>query len=116
MKNKSASTEEFSIVSVGTSLKGDLVSNGNIRIDGTVEGNITSAASIVVGSTGKITGEVKGYTINIGGEIVGSVICKEKLILEVNSKLIGDLITKSLVVQEGAVFEGRSKMVNNNVD
>lgn len=110
MKNSSIGKDEVTIISAGVLIEGKVSTNGNIRIDGTVTGDIFAEGNITVGETGEINGEINGEMINIGGNVNGSVNAKEKLTLETKSHLKGDLVTKILVIEAGAAFEGRSSM------
>lgn len=110
MKNVQTDKDSITIISAGAVIEGKLTSNGNIRIDGIINGNIDAHGNITVGEHGEINGEVKGKTITLGGKVFGSINASEKVLLEAKSILKGDLITKILVVEEGAVFDGTSKM------
>ncbi len=112
MKTKSngSSMEEVTIISSGVVIEGKVTSNGNVRVDGVVKGDITAQGNLTVGEHGSIQGQLTGDTVSIGGKVDGTVNAKEKLVLESKSVLKGDLITKILVVEAGAIFEGRSSM------
>jgi len=110
LKNVQTDKDSITIISAGAVIEGKLTSNGNIRIDGIINGNIDAHGNITVGEHGEINGEVKGKTITLGGKVFGSINASEKVLLEAKSILKGDLITKILVVEEGAVFDGTSKM------
>lgn len=112
MKTKSngSSMEEVTIISSGVVIEGKVTSNGNVRVDGVVKGDINAQGNLTVGEHGSIEGQLTGDTVSIGGKVDGTVNAKEKLVLESKSVLKGDLITKILVVEAGAVFEGRSSM------
>ncbi|GIK21022.1 MAG: polymer-forming cytoskeletal protein [Ignavibacteriota bacterium] len=116
MKTKSigSSMEEVTIISSGVVIDGKVTSNGNVRVDGSVKGDITAQGNLTVGEHGTITGQLTGETVSIGGKVEGTVNAKEKLVLEAKAVLKGDLITKILVVEAGAVFEGRSSMGSNS--
>jgi cytoskeletal protein CcmA (bactofilin family) len=105
--------EEVTIISSGVVIEGKVSSNGNVRVDGTVKGDITAQGNLTVGEHGSIQGQLTGETISIGGKVEGTVNAKEKLVLESKAVLKGDLITKILVVEAGAMFEGRSSMGSN---
>ena len=112
MKNNSAniSKDSVTIISEGVKLDGNLSSKGNIRIDGIIKGDVQAEGNITIGEHGEITGEIKAQVIIIGGKIIGTVAATDKIVLESSSNLKGDLVTKILVVEEGAVFDGKSAM------
>lgn len=109
-KNETIGKDEVTIIGAGVVLEGKLSSNGNIRIDGAINGDINANGSVTVGETGEITGEIKAEVISIGGKVTGSINSKEKAVLESKAVLKGDIITKILVVEAGAIFDGSSKM------
>ena len=102
--------EEVTIISSGVVIEGKVSSNGNVRVDGIVKGDITAQGNLTVGEHGSIQGQLTGETVSIGGKVDGTVNAKEKLVLETKAVLKGDLITKILVVEAGAIFEGKSSM------
>ncbi len=109
--NNSYSTQDsVTIISNGVILEGKLKSSGNVRVDGIVHGNIHAEGNLTVGEHGEIDGEITASIVNIGGKIAGTITANEKIVMESTSNLKGDIITKILVVEEGAVFDGSSKM------
>jgi cytoskeletal protein CcmA (bactofilin family) len=109
-KSNGSSMEEVTIISNGVVIEGKVTSNGNVRVDGIVKGDITAQGNLAVGEQGSIQGQLTGETVSIGGKVDGTVNAKEKLVLESKAILKGDLITKILVVEAGAIFEGKSSM------
>jgi len=109
-KTESVGKDEVTIIGAGVVLEGKLSSNGNIRVDGAINGDIIANGNVTVGETGEITGEIKAEVISIGGKIIGSINAKEKAVLESKAVLKGDIVTKILVVEAGAIFDGNSKM------
>lgn len=109
-KNETVGKDAVTIISAGVVFEGKIKSNGNVRVDGTINGDIDAAGNVTVGESGEINGEIKAGVITVGGSINGTVESKEKVILETKSCLKGDLITKILVVEEGATFDGKSSM------
>lgn len=102
--------DEVTIISAGVSVEGKLNSNGNVRIDGEVKGDITATGNVTVGENGEVNGEIKASVVTVGGKVLGTVHAKEKLVLESKAVSKGDLITKILVIEAGAKFEGNSSM------
>jgi cytoskeletal protein CcmA (bactofilin family) len=112
MADKKQGGEAFSVIGSGTVITGDVTTEGTIRIDGRIVGNLTTQADAAIGLTGVIEGSVDARNITVAGKVVGTLIAAKKLILEGKSILKGDLRTVRLVVDEGAVFDGRSSMAN----
>ncbi len=102
--------DAVTIISEGVIIEGKLTSKGNVRIDGTVNGNLQVSGNVTVGKPGFVKGEVSGQMIIHGGKIEGTLRANEKVVLEGSSILNGDIFTKILVVEEGAVFDGNSSM------
>ena len=109
--NKSESDgASINLIGNGTSINGDINSNGDFRIDGTLKGNITINGKLVVGSTGKIEGNMTCQNADISGEIHGKVTVSELLILKAISKLLGDIITGKISIEPNATFTGTCNM------
>ncbi len=115
MKNKSNELipNDITIISNGVSIEGKITSKGNIRIDGNINGDINAQGNITIGESGYIKGNITGQNVNIGGKVDGTANAKEKITLESKSVFKGDLIAKILVVESGAVFDGKSSMSNS---
>ncbi len=110
--NKSNSTDSASInlIGNGTSIVGDIKSNGDVRIDGILNGNISISGKLVVGPTGKIEGNVLCQNADISGDIKGKINVSELLILKASAKLIGDIITGKISIEPNATFTGTCSM------
>ncbi len=103
-------SENITIISHGVKVEGKVSSNGSIRLDGTIQGDIVCQGNVTVGDSGEVFGKVNGQSISIGGKVEGLINAKEKLILESKADLKGDVFTKILVVEAGARFDGKSNM------
>lgn len=103
-------SEDITIISNGVKVEGKVSSNGSIRLDGIIQGDILCQGNITIGESGEVYGKVNGQSITIGGKVEGIVNAKEKLILEAKADLKGDVFTKILVVEAGARFDGKSNM------
>ncbi len=100
----------MNFIGTGTEVKGDLASNGDIRVDGSIEGTVRVQQRLVVGDSGKIAGDIHALHATIAGYIKGNVSVKKTLILKPNSKIDGDIITDQLIIESGAQFNGRCTM------
>ena len=111
MKSKmNGDSEEITIISHGVKVDGKVSSNGSIRLDGMIQGDIQCQGNVTIGDQGEVFGKVDGQVITIGGKVEGMVNAKEKLVLESKADLKGDVFTKILVVEAGARFDGKSNM------
>jgi cytoskeletal protein CcmA (bactofilin family) len=90
---------------------GDVDAKGTIRIDGEFEGKIISSDSVIVGKSGMVRGEIRAAHAVVSGTVEGNVFAKRKVELESGSRLIGDVESMSLVIEDGVFFEGKSKMM-----
>lgn len=104
--------EDVSIISSSVRIEGDLFSEGNVRIDGVVNGNISVNGNLTIGEGSKLNGAVKAKNVTMNGSLTGKVLAEEKLRLESKATLRGDLVAKALIVEEGALFQGFSNMEN----
>lgn len=103
-------TEEATVISKGVKIEGKLSCSGNIRLDGEVQGDISSQGVVIIGEFGKVNGQINADNITIGGKVTGTVKAKDKVVLESKANLKGDITTKALMVEAGAVFNGNTKM------
>jgi cytoskeletal protein CcmA (bactofilin family) len=103
-------SEEITIISHGVKVEGKVSSNGSIRLDGTIQGDIDCQGNVTIGESGEVFGKVNGQSISIGGKVEGIINAKEKLMLEAKANLKGDVFTKILVIEAGARFDGKSNM------
>lgn len=110
--------KELNIISAHTSIEGKIKAQGNLRIDGKVIGDIVVAENVAIGSTGEVDGNISAKNITISGKIHGNVTISEKIVLEAKSFVHGDIKASKLIVDEGAVFNGKISMaeLKNNYD
>lgn len=103
-KNRSAHN---SLVA-GTVIKGNLRSETDIRIDGTLEGNLESTAKVIIGPSALITGDISCQSIVIQGKIEGNILAQSYLHIQETGKVEGNITTHKLIIEDGAVFNGAS--------
>lgn len=104
------------LIGAGTVITGDLESNGDIRIDGTLKGNLIGKAKIIVGEKGVVEGNIEGLQADIMGQVIGNIKMQELLFLHGNTEVHGDIYTGKLQVEPTAVFNGKCHMVANIVE
>jgi len=113
-KNNEIETTVINIISVGTDITGDVKSTGDIRIDGSLTGNLNTKGKVVVGPTGKVNGEIVCKNSEVSGVIEGRIVVGQLLNLKASSKILGDIETIKLSIEPGAIFTGTCKMSENN--
>lgn len=102
--------QDLNLIGVGTSINGDINSGGDLRIDGTVIGNVNSKARLVLGPNGKIEGDIHAQNADIQGSVKGKIMVAEILFLKGSAQISGDIVTNKLVVENGAEFNGSCVM------
>ncbi len=116
-KSKSETTESVvptgsaSIIGSGTSLKGDITSSGDLRIDGTLVGNIICSSKVIIGANGVVEGDISGQQADIMGKVSGTIKVKELLQLKSNCQVNGNLYSAKLQIEPAASFNGQCHMI-----
>ena len=112
MKNKKNKGEAGlnTIIGKGSVIEGTLEVEGEIRIEGTVKGKISSTESLTLGNGGVIEADLNTKVAVIGGNVIGNVFASEKIELQSKAVVEGEITTKNLVVEEGAIFHGKCNM------
>ncbi|WP_235938153.1 bactofilin family protein [Chitinophaga solisilvae] len=100
----------INIIGSGTSIQGDIVCEGDIRIDGQVNGLVSTKAKIVVGPDGDITGDLVCQSADILGKVTGIIKVEELLFLKANALVKGDVYTAHFEMEPTAKFNGRCYM------
>ena len=98
------------LVALETTIFGDINTEGNIRIEGKVEGVLKSRNKIVVGDSAYVKGDVFAVEAEISGHIDGEIHCKGTLYLKKTSYIHGDIFAAKLIIENGAVFNGKCSM------
>lgn len=98
------------IVGKGSSLEGTLKVENSIRVDGRIKGHVTTTESLVIGKEGDIEGEIIAKNAIIGGRVRGKISATGKVVLEAKAMFQGEMKTARLVIDDGAVFDGRCSM------
>jgi cytoskeletal protein CcmA (bactofilin family) len=112
-KKEEVYSEDVSILSSGVNINGKLTSNGNVRIDGKIIGDIDIKGNLTLGISSSINGEVKAKNVTVSGKVEGTLKVEDKLTLESTATVKGDLFAKALIIEEGAKFDGKSSMGQN---
>lgn len=112
-KNYEQENPSINLIGNGTIVKGDITSNGDFRIDGTLIGSIFSKSKVVVGTTGVVDGEINCQNADFSGTIKANIKVTELLTFKSTTKLIGNISVGKLAIEPGAQFSGNCTMDND---
>lgn len=98
----------------GTEFKGTLNATGVLRIDGKVEGEVNTTGDVVIGETGRVEADIKTRHVTTAGEVRGNISAEGKLEIISTGKIYGDIKVMHLVINDGAVFEGKCEMLKKS--
>ncbi len=104
---------EINIINKGTILKGDVVSKGDIRIDGEVFGNIKTESRLVIGISGKVQGEIKCRNLEVAGTVEGKIDVTEHFSMKSSAEIRSEIKVGKISVEPGAKFYGLCSMQDN---
>jgi cytoskeletal protein CcmA (bactofilin family) len=99
-----------SVIGDRVSFNGTLRVEGSITIHGQIEGSIACTGQLVVGKTGRVKADLDVGSASIAGQVEGKVFAKERVELQTDSHLKGDVHAKSFVIQDGCFFQGNCIM------
>ncbi|MCF8303837.1 MAG: polymer-forming cytoskeletal protein [Bacteroidales bacterium] len=109
-KTNNTESPTVNLIATGTTLQGEIESKGDMRIDGTLEGTIKSSGKVVIGTTGKVKGEIYCQNADISGQVDAKVNVRELLSLKASSSFAGEIKTDKLAIEPGARFSGTCNM------
>lgn len=98
------------LISAGTTLNGDVVSDNDLRIDGTINGNVQCSAKIIIGPTGFVDGHIQGLQADITGKVQGNITVSEILQLRGQCDVTGNICAAKLQIEPTATFNGQCQM------
>jgi cytoskeletal protein CcmA (bactofilin family) len=98
------------LISEGTILQGDVKSENDLRIDGTIQGNVISSAKVVIGPTGCVEGNILGKQADVTGKVIGNITVQEILQLRGQSNVQGNINAATLQIDPTAIFNGQCQM------
>ena len=100
----------FTTIGKGITIRGELVGDEDVKIEGRVEGKIQLAKNLVVGQAGIVEADVEAENINIGGTVTGNISAKNRVEIVASGTMIGDIKAPRVIVAEGAHFKGNVDM------
>ena len=109
-KNIEVESPVINIIGNGTIIKGDIKASGDMRIDGTLIGSVTSKGKVVVGTTGIVEGEIICQSADFSGNVKAKVMVAELLAMKASAILTGEVSTGKISIEPGAKFTGSCNM------
>jgi cytoskeletal protein CcmA (bactofilin family) len=95
-----------SIIGEGSEFKGEFKINGLLRIDGRFKGTIETDGKVLIGQSGAALTDIRARLVVIGGTVKGNIFATERVIFLSTGRISGNIITPSLVMEDGVAFEG----------
>jgi len=108
--NHESEPNGINIIGVGTIITGDVNSNGDIRVDGSLTGKLITKGKVVVGETGRVKGEITCKNSDVEGSIEGKITVSQLLALKTTAQIKGDIIANKLAIEPGCRFTGNCDM------
>lgn len=98
------------LIGVGTEIKGSVKATGGIRIDGRVDGEILHEGDLIIGEEGVVEANIKTRNATVAGEVRGNIEASGRVEIVSTGKVLGDIVVTTLIINEGAVFDGHCQM------
>ena len=109
-------TNGINIIGIGTKITGDVNSNGDIRVDGSLTGKLITKGKVVIGETGRVKGEINCKNSDVEGSIEGKITVSQLLSLKTKARIQGDIIATKLAIEPGCQFTGNCDMNTSSSD
>ncbi|HET19866.1 MAG TPA: polymer-forming cytoskeletal protein [Chromatiales bacterium] len=103
------------ILARGCSLRGELISQGAVHVDGEFEGSILGASNVSIGVNGRVNGLIRSRSLIISGEFEGEIQCASLELMQ-QAKVRGDVRCEQMTVEKGGVLEGRCTRMNFEIE
>lgn len=94
----------------GVSIEGHMEFSGTLRVDGTIKGTIKTTDHLLVGEHGVLEAEIHAGTVSIGGKVTGAIHATERVQIHSKGRVSGEIHTPVLIIETGAIFDGKSFM------
>jgi cytoskeletal protein CcmA (bactofilin family) len=110
MAKEMETANTINLIANGTSVTGDIASDSGIRIDGKLKGKMNIKGKVVIGNPGQVNGDIVCKQIEVSGLVNGNIHAAELVSLKATAKINGEIITRKLAIEPGAVFTGSCRM------
>ena len=97
-----------SVITSEVEIKGSIKSTGSVRMDGKLDGDLSSQGDAILGKTATMKGNISGSNVVIEGTINGSITAKDKIEMKAAARITGDIKSKRLAVEDGVTFLGKA--------
>lgn len=101
------------VIGQGATINGTVKTEGTLRVDGKIEGEITSTGDLIIGETGVVAANIVAQNVSVAGTVKGNIKASGKLDLLASGKIYGDICVSDLAVSQGATLHGEVRMTNN---
>lgn len=101
---------EVTIVGQGAKLEGTVVSAGSLRIDGQIKGQVNADGDVMLSPQSSVEADIRAQNVSVAGRFKGSIVVKGRAEIARGGRVDGNVTSKTLVVEEGAIFQGQSIM------
>jgi len=105
--------EVESLLGERTSFEGTLKTEGSVRLLGSIQGEIESKSTIIVEEKAHVTARLTAAQVTIAGQVDGQIVCEGRVEIRPTGRVTGEINAGLLIVQEGAYFDGNSKMASS---
>ncbi|MCX8095949.1 MAG: polymer-forming cytoskeletal protein [Spirochaetes bacterium] len=101
------------IIGENSFFEGRFMVNGSIRIDGKFEGEMLKVSHVTIGVKGKVKSNISAMNVVVEGILIGNIDAKVRVMLLPTSRVYGDITTPEIIIQQGVLFEGKIKIVQD---
>ncbi|MFT3730196.1 MAG: polymer-forming cytoskeletal protein [Hyphomicrobium sp.] len=108
----SAGPKAVSVIGADLTITGNLICKGEVQVDGTVDGDI-QGSHVIIGEGATVTGSISGDEVIVRGHVIGSLRGR-RVMLQTTSQVEGDIYHNSLSIEQGAMFEGKSRRTKDD--
>ncbi len=110
---KSGGDSASNIIGANSYFTGKFIINGSLRVDGHFEGKYLQADQLYIGPTGKIRTNINATSVIVEGLVLGNINATNRVLLMPTAKILGDIKTPELIIQNGVILEGRCTISND---
>jgi cytoskeletal protein CcmA (bactofilin family) len=104
------------VIGKNTFFEGNIRSEGTLRIDGNFTGQIETKGNVIIGEGARVQANISSDNVIVSGEVKGNILAKGQLKITSTGKVYGDIEVQNLTIEEGAIFDGKSKMTKSSIN